>query len=206
MDCRSRREAIRLCASRSNSRHEVPGVTQRPERLFIAVQLTEDTRRKIASGLGNLPGRIVPPLNWHFTLRFLGSTSAEDRDALVSILRRTNLGRIFAIRFGSLGAFPREKRARILWIGISEGAGELVALAEKIEKAVRLAGFPSESRPFQPHLTLSRIDPPRSVTDVMTEQKSLAVSMKVSEVTLVRSSLGGGPARYEIVESFPLDA
>jgi 2'-5' RNA ligase len=40
----------------------------------------------------------------------------------------------------------------------------------------------------------------------MTEQKSLAVSMKVSEVTLVRSSLGGGPARYEIVESFPLDA
>jgi 2'-5' RNA ligase len=176
----------------------------RPERLFIAVQLTEDTRRKIASGLGQLPGRIAPPENLHFTLRFLGNTSVQDREALVSAIRRTNLGRVFAIRFGSLGAFPRAQRARVLWIGISDGATQLVALAEKIEKAVRQAGFPAESRPFQPHLTLSRIDPPRSVNDLVTEQKSLTVSMKVSEVTLVRSSLGGGPARYEIVEAFPL--
>ncbi len=183
----------------------MPGLTDRPERLFIAVQITEEARRRIASGLGDLPGRIVPPQNWHFTLRFLGSTSAEDRDALVSILQRTNLGRVFAIRFDSLGAFPRAKRARILWIGISDGAAELVALAKKIEDAVRRAAFPPESRPFQPHLTLSRIDPPRSVIDVLTEQKSLTVPMNVSEVTLVRSSLGGGPARYEIVERFPLN-
>lgn len=174
------------------------------ERLFIAVQLTEDARRKIASGIGELPGRLVPPDNWHFTLRFLGTTSAADRESLVSILRRSRLGPPFTIRFGSLGSFPRPKRARIVWIGLSEGAAQLVSLAEKIEQAVRQAGFPAESRAFQPHLTLSRVDPPRSVVDVIERHSSIAGAMNVREVTLVRSLLGKGPSKYEIVERFPL--
>lgn len=174
------------------------------ERLFVAVQLTEDARRKIASGIGELPGRPVPPDNWHFTLRFLGTTSAADRESLVSILRRSRLRPAFTIRFGSLGTFPRPKRARIVWIGVSEGAAQLVSLAEKIEQAVRQAGFPAESRPFQPHLTLSRVDPPRSVVDVIQKQPSIAAAMNIREVTLVRSLLGKGPSKYEIVERFPL--
>jgi len=44
------------------------------ERLFIAVPLTEQARDKIAAALPPLPGRRVPPQNWHFTLRFLGDT------------------------------------------------------------------------------------------------------------------------------------
>jgi 2'-5' RNA ligase len=95
-------------------------------------------------------------------------------------------------------------RARILWVGVSDGADRLVALAEKIEAASRRAGFPAEARPFKAHLTVSRIDPPRAVTEVVAQQRPIAATMLVDRVSLIRSLLGGGPARYEILEDFHL--
>ena len=174
------------------------------ERLFIAVQLTEQARGEIAAALPPLPGRRVPPQNWHFTLRFLGVTESERRNQLAGILRRTRLGRRFSIRFDGLGAFPRAKRARIIWLGVTDGARELVSLAEAVEAAVRRSDFPAEKRPFKPHLTLSRIEPPRAVADLLSSQPALDVIMPVTEIALVRSSLGAGPAKYEVVEKFLL--
>jgi len=152
----------------------------------------------------DLPGRLVAPANWHFTLRFLGSTPSEQRDELISSLRATHFGNEFMIRFDRLGAFPRVNRARILWLGVTDGADRLVSLAEKVEAASRRAGFPAESRPFKPHLTLSRIDPPRAVTEFVTQQRPIPVEMRVERVSLVRSVLGGGPAKYEILEELRL--
>jgi 2'-5' RNA ligase len=174
------------------------------ERLFIAVPLTEQARDKIAAALPPLPGRRVPPQNWHFTLRFLGDTERERRDQLALTLRRTRLGRSFSIRFDGLGAFPRAKRARIIWLGVTDGARQLVSLAEAVESAVRRSDFPVEKRPFKPHLTLSRVEPPRAVADLLSSQPALDVIMPVTEIALVRSSLGAGPAKYEVVETFLL--
>jgi 2'-5' RNA ligase len=174
------------------------------ERLFIAVPLTEEARGRIAAGLPPLPGRLVPPQNWHFTLRFLGNTDAPSRDALVATLRATQLGKRFSIRFDGLGAFPRAKRARIIWLGVTDGAQQLISLAEAAESAARRSSFPPEERPFKPHLTLARVEPPRAVSDILSSQPPLAVTMPVTEVSLVRSSLGAGPARYDIVEKFSL--
>ena len=174
------------------------------ERLFIAVPLTEQARQEIIARLPVLPGRLVPPQNWHFTLRFLGTTDAVTRDRLIAELRRAPLGSRFAISFGGLGAFPRANRARILWLGVDEGAGRLVSIAESVESAVRRAGLPAEERPFKPHLTLSRIEPTRSVADVLSSQPAIKVKMPVTAVTLVRSQLGKGPAQYQAIEKFNL--
>ncbi len=174
------------------------------ERLFIAVPLTEQAREKIAAALPPLPGRRVPPQNWHFTLRFLGDTEPARRDQLAVILRRARLGRSFSIRFDGLGAFPRAKRARIIWLGVTDGARELASLAEAVESAVRGSDFLAEKRPFKSHLTLSRVEPPRAVIDLLNAQPALNVTMPVTEIALVRSSLGAGPAKYEVVETFLL--
>lgn len=174
------------------------------ERLFIAVPLTEEARGRIAAGLPPLPGRLVAAQNWHFTLRFLGDTDARSRDALVATLRGTRLGRSFSIRFDGLGAFPRVKRARIIWLGVTDGAQQLISLAEAVEAAARRSGFVADERPFKPHLTLSRVEPPRAVTDILSSQPPMAVTMPVTETALIRSSLGAGPARYEIIEKFRL--
>lgn len=182
----------------------MPGSEVQTERLFLAVPLTDEVRSRLVADLPSLPGRAVPPVNWHFTLRFLGNTSTPQRDVLTSALGRASLGPQFSIRFSGLGAFPRPKRARIIWLGVDDGARELSALAKTVESIVRRAGFPPEERPFKAHLTISRLEPSQPVTDILTGQRPLAVEMPVREVYLMRSQLGGGPARYDVMHRFPL--
>jgi len=170
------------------------------ERLFIGVPLTEDARRAIAKSLPEkLPGKTVPPENWHFTLRFLGSTSAEARDQIIARLKSATCGDPFTIRFSDLGAFPNARRARILWLGIDEGAERLLQLGAIAEGAARSVGFAAESKEFKPHLTLSRIDPPAAVATLLASKPRFGARMLVDAVILYRSRLGGGPARYEEV-------
>lgn len=175
------------------------------DRLFLAVPVSDEVRSELVSELPPLPGRPVPPSNWHFTLRFLGDTSARQREVLTTALADADLGPPFSICFSGLGAFPRAKLARIIWLGVAQGARELASLAKSVESTVRQAGFPPEQRPFKPHLTISRVEPSRPVKDVLESQPPLAVEMPVREVCLVRSQLGGGPARYEVLHRFPLE-
>lgn len=177
----------------------------KPERLFIGVPITDDARLSIIKSLPkNLPGKLVPPENWHFTLRFLGATQSATRDRIIQLLRSATCGAPFTIHFSSLGAFPRPNRARILWLGIDEGAERMIQLAAIAEATARVAGFAAESKPFKPHLTLSRIDPPVSVSAIVAAKPRVTARMTVDCLILYRSRLGGGPARYEEVERIEL--
>jgi 2'-5' RNA ligase len=186
----------------------VPVEGVRPERLFIGVPITSPARAAIASALpGNLPGKLVLPAKWHFTLRFLGATTSDARDAIVDRLSTSKLGAPFRVRFGELGAFPNPGRARILWLGLTHGGERLSELAAIAEDAARSAGFAPESRPFTPHLTLSRIDPPQNTRALLAQMPRCQIEMQVSDLVLYRSRLGGGsPATYEEVTSFALSS
>lgn len=174
-------------------------------RLFIGVPLTEDARRAIATSLPKkLPGKPVAPENWHFTLRFLGSTSADARDQIVERLRTAACGSPFNIHFNELGAFPNPKRARILWLGIDDGAERFMQLAAIAEATARSVGFAPESKLFKPHLTLSRIDPPVTVATLLSSKPRFGIRMIVDSLVLYRSRLGGGPVRYEEVSRIRL--
>lgn len=146
----------------------------------------------------------MPPENWHFTLRFLGATQPEVRDRVISILSAATCGAPFTVRFNELGAFPRASRARVLWLGIDQGAERMIQLAAIAEGAARSVGFEAESREFKPHLTVSRIDPPVSVSTLIASKPRIDITMMVDSLILYRSRLGGGPARYEEVERIPL--
>jgi len=179
-------------------------------RLFIGVPLTGDARREIEARLrralpGGVPGRAIPSASWYMTLRFLGPSRPDQLATIRDRLRAPSLGEGFGIRFGGLGAFPRPRSARMLWVAIGEGADGLRRLAAIAEEAARAAGFGPESRAYTPHLTLSRIQPPRDVAGAIERIPPLEVEMRVGEVIVFRSHLGGGPARYEAVERFPLE-
>ena len=177
----------------------------RTERLFIGVPTTADARAAIARILPkNLPGKLVAPDKWHFTLRFLGPTTREARDAIVARLSEAKLGSRFNVRFGELGAFPNAHRARILWLGLTKGGERLSELAAVAEGAARSAGFAPEGRGFKPHLTLSRIDPPQAISALLAQKHRYDIEMAVTALILCRSQLGGGPARYQEVARFDL--
>jgi len=175
------------------------------ERLFIGVPLTDDVRSAIQKSLPkNLPGKAVPVENWHFTLRFLGATEPEARDRLIALLESATCGGPFRIRFSELGAFPTPRRARILWIGIDEGAERMIQLAAIAEGAARSVGFAAETKQFRPTLTTSRIDPPQSVVPLILAEPQFGATMTVDSILLYRSRLGGGPARYEELKRIAL--
>jgi 2'-5' RNA ligase len=60
-------------------------------------------------------------------------------------------------RLGPLNAFPNPARPRVLWVGLSEGAGAVTALAGAVDDALRGAGFGPADRPFRAHITLARV-------------------------------------------------
>lgn len=178
-------------------------------RLFLGVGLSIEARHALAAQLTSmnrdgLPGRIVPPVNWHLTLRFLGDVDFAPYDRLIHEMSSADLGGRFQVRFAGLGAFPRTRKATVLWAGINRGGESLAMLAEAVERAVWQAGLALEDRPFRAHLTLSRIRPPQDVSKLVEVSSALRVRDWVDSVTLFRSHLGSGGTRYEVLDKFEL--
>jgi RNA 2',3'-cyclic 3'-phosphodiesterase len=171
----------------------------------VAVPLPVDARDALAKQLpANFPGRRVPPDKWHFTLRFLGVTAPALRDRLMTELNTEALGAAFRVRLARLGAFPEATRARVLWVGVADGAERFRLLARVISAACNRAGLQSDERPYAPHLTVSRVDPPRDLREVLRLGEHISVQTIASEVLLVRSQLAHGPSRYETLARYTL--
>jgi 2'-5' RNA ligase len=179
-------------------------------RLFVAVPLSDDVRAGLAAhlmGAGDdrpLPGKPVPPPNWHVTLRFLGKTDEVAYQRVLAALSESHLGSSFSLGFGRLGAFPRPARATVLWLAIERGVERLEQLATLAETAARDAGFAAEDRPFHPHLTLSRVRPHQDLRPLIERTPPFPLTLPVNRVVVYRSHLGRGGAKYEELDSFPL--
>ena len=110
------------------------------------------------------------------------------------------------IKFGGLGFFPPSRKPRVLWAGIA-GWNRLEPLAADVESALERIGIPREQRPFSPHLTLARFDPP-GIDVKLSEaiaQKAHHVfgSMRAREFHLIESKLKPSSAEYTTVQTFP---
>lgn len=178
------------------------------ERLFLAVALRDDVAHGLAAFLTDevmrLPGRPTPPDKWHITIRFLGATTALQRDRLLDYLDEHLAVGPFTLSFGVLGAFPKASRASVLWLGIDRGTRHLAAMGEICEAGAQSVGLEPEDRPLHPHLTLSRIRPPMNVADLIERVPRFPLSMEIDRLTLFRSHLGRSGAIYETIDSILL--
>ncbi|HUR76000.1 MAG TPA: RNA 2',3'-cyclic phosphodiesterase, partial [Sporichthya sp.] len=148
----------------------------------------------------------------HLTLRFLGPTPDDRIDATSDAVRavaEVTPGPI-ELQLGGAGTFPPHGRPRALWLGIVDGAEAVGEVATQLDAALGSAGWPSEQRPFRPHLTLARSDGV-AVGPLVAERLANAMAERRIPVLLDRLGLfesvtGGGPARYVPVAVFPLGA
>ena len=190
-------------------------------RSFVALLLDEPTRAAVSAaieGLRPLSQAVawVPAPNLHFTLKFLG----EQTDARLSLATEA-LGDAgaatapFAITLHGLGAFPGTERPRILWVGVAEGALEVRALQSRMEGTLERRGFPRESRPWHPHLTIGRVFDQRrwrrDTSPALREAIARAAVtgfgvLPVARIALMRSDLSPSGARYRELCSLPLAA
>ena len=114
----------------------------------------------------------------------------------------------FSLTLSGVGAFPSPRRPRAIWLGVTEGAQALTALAERAEQAAVALGFAPEKRPFQAHLTLGRVKaptaPPELVRALEGAHDAVVGQMRVGEVVLMQSELRRTGPIYTPVAVFRL--
>lgn len=143
--------------------------------------------------------RWTDPLGWHLTLKFLGATAPALLDRVTDAIRAVaSRAHGFRTRVTGLGAFPAPTRARVLWAGLADEERRFPALAGALAEALQ-PEFPPENRPFTPHLTLARLDPPRDLRPLLARASPgpAAPPFAVDRLVLYRSHLSSRGARYE---------
>jgi RNA 2',3'-cyclic 3'-phosphodiesterase len=183
-------------------------------RLFIAIQLTEEIRNALRVFLTELrmtafKTKWVRPENLHVTLKFLGNTDAAKLHAIEKSLSEIRSNESVTLDFRGLGFFPNERRPRVFWIGM-EASPNLALLAEVIDREMHKLGYALENRPFSPHLTLARFEPPGMPPQLSAAVKQNAARtfgcLTTREFHLIESKLKPTGAEYTTLKSFPFAA
>lgn len=188
-------------------------------RLFVAVALPREVKAALAVHRAELePG--LPTLRWvrpegiHLTLKFLGDVPTERLNDVRGALSRCvedQAGALIRLETAGVGVFPNPRAPRVLWVGFDQVSDRLYHLQRCVEEAAKGLGFPPERRPFRPHLTVGRFR--RQLRRVEREWLASCLTrdaertfggLTVSRLSLFRSTLLPGGARYDEVGGWPL--
>jgi RNA 2',3'-cyclic 3'-phosphodiesterase len=183
-------------------------------RLFIALEIPGEIRAALAAFLKKLRG-LAPLAKWaraenlHVTLKFLGETETVKISAIQNVLGSIRSAQPVTLEFRGLGFFPSEKRPRVLWAGMG-ASPNLQTIAEEIDHGLHRLGCAMEDRPFTPHLTLARFNPPGlppKLGPAVAEHASRSFGLLTArEFHLIESKLKPTGAEYTTVQSFPFVA
>jgi 2'-5' RNA ligase len=178
-------------------------------RCFVAVPIGAALRENLRVAVepwrsrGDLAGlRWADAEGWHVTLAFLGSTDPATVPALIERLASVaEAHQGSEATTGGLGAFPSAARARVAWYGIEDGEGRLASLGADVANALGLEA----SRRLRPHVTLARARrEPADLRPWLASASAPTGVLVADRIELVRSHLGGGPARYETLAAITL--
>ena len=186
-------------------------------RVFVAIDPGDEARRALAElsarleaacRLAGVKASYPRPETLHLTLRFIGDVTPERAAEIGRALAPIGATDRLEIAFGALGAFPDEKKPRVLWIAPVRGGGALKSLAEQVDRCLAGLGIPPEGRQFRPHLTLARVKRSSGSVAPVIEKVSPAgeIASPISEVVLYRSDLLPRGAHHTPVARVPLGA
>jgi RNA 2',3'-cyclic 3'-phosphodiesterase len=184
-------------------------------RTFIAIPLPEKCREM----LDNLQRRLrstEADVRWttissiHLTLKFLGETEPAIIPQIAQSLRNSSKSDSpMKLQVNGLGCFPNQRNPRIVWCAVNGDTDRLSRLQMEVENACAEYGFPSEDRPFSPHLTLGRVKSKRNLqllVDYIKIGTNLECEFTADHFNLYESVLKPQGAVYTILETIPLNA
>jgi 2'-5' RNA ligase len=181
-------------------------------RTFIALEL-EAPQQQFLEHIMRQGQHALPDVRWvdpggiHLTLAFLGELDGPQlQKALLAARSAATQVTPFAYRFSGLGMFGSARQPRVLWMGVSEPSGVLHAAQQALSVALERQGFPTEKRPFTPHLTLARMKEPLAPAQLQALQQLVehyqfaSPTYHVSALVVMKSELLRSGARYTCLE------
>ncbi len=181
-------------------------------RLFVALDLPEPVRARIAEWQGEAVGGI-PELRavrhdaLHITLCFLGWRELREADPIAAAVTAAPAP-VPDLRLGPSVWLPR-RRPRVLALEVEDVGGACLRLHAAVSEAlVRGGWFEPERRPFYPHVTVGRV---RADAGRLRASRPLPVpppSLRFAggALTLYRSRPTAGGATYEALARARLSA
>jgi 2'-5' RNA ligase len=170
-------------------------------RLFIAVDIDDDTRAQLAATRDAMQrivndARVPPRITWvkddaaHVTVRFIGEVDEQKLSLIQSALAAITCAP-FDVQWEMLGTFGGLRNPRVIWIAPASGGAAFGELARQVNAALDPVLGPGEARPFKPHLTLGRV---RDAGRGVDWARAMAVGFnpsitRVDHVTLYQSRL-----------------
>ncbi|MBQ9155979.1 MAG: RNA 2',3'-cyclic phosphodiesterase [Eubacterium sp.] len=121
-------------------------------RLFVAVELSEDMKKKITGTMHELKkkgvkGNYVPAQNLHLTLAFIGER--DDPGAVKDALKAVSF-KPFKLSLSDMGSF-----GNLIWVGMKGNQG-LSKTAKGVRDALDAASIDYDRKKFTPHITIIR--------------------------------------------------
>ncbi|HEY6872300.1 MAG TPA: RNA 2',3'-cyclic phosphodiesterase [Geobacteraceae bacterium] len=175
-------------------------------RLFVAIDLPEEVKERVAGLDDSLPGgRRVPREQLHLTLRFIGEVDEETFAGIRGALAGVR-GAPFSMTLAGVGHFPPGRHPRVLWVGL-EGFEPLLDLQQQVESALETSGIAPEERRFSPHITIARLKETPAAAVAAFEERHAAFRagpFPVAEFHLYSSSLTRAGAIHTREASYPL--
>src|SRR6204780_5525581 len=179
-------------------------------RLFVALDIPDAVRRALRELMARLKpecsdARWVRPEGIHVTLKFLGETDGAKINSITAALSALHPVGQVQLDFRGIGFFPNEFHPRVIWCGV-ESSSNLPQLASGVDRALQPFGFPAESHPFTPHLTLARFNSHKGLDTLVRAANNLKSydfgSARASEFHLYRSVLKPAGAEYSRLATF----
>ena len=152
--------------------------------------------------------RWVSSDNLHITLKFLGDVDEARLPGMSFALKAALASETsFSAAMEGSGTFPHSGAPRVVWVGLSQGGSRLTRLAHRVDTALAGLGFPAETRPFRPHVTIGRVKTPRNIRPLLEAIEADPFEgerFSVESVHLMKSVLTPAGPQYSVLNSFKL--
>jgi RNA 2',3'-cyclic 3'-phosphodiesterase len=183
-----------------------PGVRRR--RLFAGIELSDAARSACAAAAQSLQrtgfsAKYEAPEKLHVTLAFLGYVDANQVAAVQEVTALTASGFApLAVGLDKLGAFPHERRPRVVFVGSRAQGAAFRTLAEALRDSYRELGFSFDDDPVV-HVTIARVKEPKRPLPLV---DFTAIEMPVQNLALFESlpDPANRTTRYETIARAPL--
>ncbi len=168
-------------------------------KLFAGIDLDSRVRRECAQIAARLEAqgvraRFEPAQKLHVTLAFLGWVDADQVEPIAQALRAAaSACKGFTLQFDKVGAFPHERKPRIIWIGCREQGEEFRNVAAALRIEYGRLGFNFEKDAVT-HVTIARVKEGNAHLPVLDFKP---VRLSVKELTLFESLPAGRTTHYE---------